>query len=341
MEMAYNLRLTRRRTILFGPSGSGKSSLLKLLIGFFTPDQGEIHIRNRVIFDSNQSVNIPIHHRQLGYLPQDYSLFPHLTVRDNILYGLKAQKIVCEDERFRQIVNRLGVAEKLLSRPDELSGGQQQRVALARIMLIQPQGLLLDEPFNALDNQVRETLRDLVIDLTDELDIPALLVTHDIEEALVFGQDIAVVADGQIIEYGRKEEIFQSPRFVETARLLDFQIWPVAAREGSELIIEGGEKFTCSSDRSKDCRYVCIRPENIMLVRDDRSLPEGRRANLVHGVVISMHNRAHYVRIVMRSIRGDYIIHAPSHVIDVMHIHKGKKIMISLKEEALILCESK
>lgn len=342
VKMDFALELASNRTILFGPSGSGKSTLLKLMIGFACPDQGRLVVDNTIIFDKEQGIDIPVHLRQFGYLPQDYTLFPHLTVRENILYGLKARKIPYVEKEFNQVVEKLGVAGKLFARPDELSGGQQQRVALARIMLIQPRALLLDEPFSALDSPVRESLRDLVSDLTDESEIPALLVTHDLEEALVFGREIVIIADGQVLEYGKKEDVFQSPHYVETARLLDFQIWPLAKCKGSRLVTAGGETFTFSGDKPVDAKYVCIRPENIMLVREDRPLPEGGRENLVSGVVVSLHHRARYVRIIFRSTRGEeYLIHTPEHVIQVMRIHKGKKIRISLKNKSLVLCSKR
>ncbi len=340
MKMDFALELASNRAILFGPSGSGKSTLLKLMTGFHTPDKGRIIVGDKIIFNKKQGINVPVHLRKFGYLPQDYTLFPHLTVRENILYGLKARKIPYEEKEFKQVIEKLGVAGKLSARPDDLSGGQQQRVALARIMLIKPRALLLDEPFSALDTSVRESLRDLVRDLTDESEVPAMLVTHDLEEALVFGREIVIIADGRVLEYGKKDEVFQSPRYVETARLLDFQVWRLAQCEGSRLVTAGGETFTLRGDRTVDAQYVCIRPENIMLLREDRPLPEGGRENQVIGVVVNLHHRARYVRVIFRSNRGEeYVVHTPEHVIQVMNIHKGKKMAISLKAESLVLCK--
>jgi len=340
--MDFGFELASNRGILFGPSGSGKSSLLKMMIGFFRPDQGRIVAGDTIVFDKEQGVDQPVHLRKFGYLPQDYTLFPNMNVRDNILYGLKARNVPYEKKKVNEVVEKLGIASKLAASPSELSGGQQQRVALARIMLIQPRALLLDEPFSSLDTQVRESLRDLVIDLTDESEIPALLVTHDLEEALVFGREIVIIIDGRVIEYGKKEELFHSPRYVETARLLDFQIWPLITCEGGHLETAGGETFTLRSGRPMNGQYVCIRPENIMLVREDRPLPAGGRENLLSGKVVGLYHRAGYVRIVFRSTRGeDYVIHTPEHVIRVMGISRGKKIKISLKSESLVLCNKK
>jgi len=237
-------------------------------------------------------------------------------------------------------VEKLGIAGRLAARPAELSGGQQQRVALARLMLIRPKALLLDEPFSALDTPVREALRDLVIDLTDESNIPALLVTHDLEEALAFGRELVIISDGQVIEYGNQESIFQHPRYVETARLLDFQIWPIVNSDKKTIQTAGGETFTHNGKEPREAQYIGIRPENIMIVREDR--PDSGRENLLSGKVTSLHHRARYIRLVFCSTRGEnYLIHAPEHVIRVMGITKDKKIKISLKNESLIFCSRK
>ncbi len=340
LTMDFAFKLASNRAVLFGPSGSGKSSLLKMMIGFFRPDEGRITAADTIVFDKEQAVDLPVHQRQFGYLPQDYTLFPNMSIGENILYGLKARKIPYNKKELNEVVEKLGIAGRLAARPAELSGGQQQRVALARLMLIRPKALLLDEPFSALDTPVREALRDLVIDLTDESNIPALLVTHDLEEALAFGRELVIISDGQVIEYGNQESIFQHPRYVETARLLDFQIWPIVNSDKKTIQTAGGETFTHNGKEPREAQYIGIRPENIMIVREDR--PDSGRENLLSGKVTSLHHRARYIRLVFCSTRGEnYLIHAPEHVIRVMGITKDKKIKISLKNESLIFCSRK
>lgn len=342
LRMDFTFKLASNRVVLFGPSGSGKSSLLKMMIGFFRPDQGRIMVADTIVFDKKQGIELPVHRRQFGYLPQDYTLFPNMNVRENILYGLKARKIIYKEKDLNEVVEKLGIAGRLAARPTELSGGQQQRVALARLMLIKPKALLLDEPFSALDTPVRESLRDLVIELADESNTPALLVTHDLEEALVFGREIVIIADGRVIEYGKEKNIFHHPRYVETARLLDFQVWPIAECKGRTIRTAGGETFTHSGRRPAEAQYLCIRPENIMIVREDRPLSGAGRENLLSGEVAGLQQRAGYIRLIFRSTRGEkYLIHAPEHVIRVMGIAKGGKIKISLKSESLIFCSHK
>ncbi len=342
MDMCFSMELPSLRTVLFGPSGSGKSTLLKLITGFYTPDRGKICLGNIVLYDTERGINLPVHLRKIGYLPQEYTLFPHLNIRDNILYGPKAHKIPCTGKELVDMASQLGIAENLEARPSELSGGQQQRVALARIMLIKPQILLLDEPLSALDNAIRTTLRDLVLEVCDNTRTPAILVTHDLEEALVFGEDIFIVQNGTVLEHAKAKKVFERPHYVETALLLGFQVWPLTEHTSTTLRTNDGQQFTSDAEASTNNQFVCIRPENIMLLREDRPLSKKLYENIIEGTVIKLLHRAHYIRILFAAKNGaQYILHTPKHVINIMNIHEGKPCRISLKKESLILCASK
>lgn len=342
VQFNFSLQLRSNRIVIFGPSGSGKSTLLKLITGLCTPEQGQIAVGETVLFHTDLKINTPVHRRQLGYLPQDYPLFPHLNIKENILYGVQLRKAPLQEGQFREIVARCGLAEKLSAHPHELSGGQQQRAALARVMLIRPKVLLLDEPFSGLDSSVRESLQELVSDLADEEKIPALLVTHDLEETLAFGREIVIINEGRIVEYGKKDTIFQSPRYVTTALLLGFQVWPLLERKGTQLQTCGGETFRFSGHGEQNAQYICIRPENIMLIREDRAFSKEGGENIVSGVISNIHHRARYIRLVFESLRGEeYLIHTPEHVLRVMNIHEGKAVRISLKQESLVLCSNR
>ncbi|NOQ45314.1 MAG: ATP-binding cassette domain-containing protein, partial [Desulfobulbaceae bacterium] len=326
----FALQCQSRRIVLFGPSGSGKSTLLKMVAGLCLPDQGNITVNNRIIFDQDQGINVPVHQRCFGYLPQDYTLFPNMTVKENILYGLRVSNIPFTQDTVAGMASKLGITAKLQCRPSELSGGQQQRAALARIMLINPRALLLDEPFSALDRRVREALRDLVRDLTTDLKIPTLLVTHDIEDAHAFAREIVIIKDGSVLEYGNKKDVLHSPRFVETARLFDFQVFPLESCDSSGFLTLGGEHLTLNAPIPSEAHYACIRPENILLLREDK-VHHGGLENVVSGKVLRLHPRSAHVKITFCSMKGEeYIIHAPNHVVAVMDIHPGKKIRISL-----------
>ena len=166
---------------LMGASGSGKSMTLKCIAGIETPDQGRIVLNNRVLFDSEKKINVPIQKRNVGYMFQSYALFPNMNVYENISVGLRARKVKDVDIVVQKVMQQFRVFELASRHPKQLSGGQRQRVALARLMAYEPDVLLLDEPFSALDEDLKE---DLLQELKSELQIskPVIFVSHDKEE---------------------------------------------------------------------------------------------------------------------------------------------------------------
>lgn len=166
---------------LMGASGSGKSMTLKCIAGIETPDQGRIVLNDRVLFDSEKKINVPIQKRNVGYMFQSYALFPNMDVYENISVGLRARKVKDVDIVVRKVMKQFQISELDSRYPKQLSGGQRQRVALARLMAYEPDVLLLDEPFNALDEDLKE---DLLRELKSELQIskPVVFVSHNKEE---------------------------------------------------------------------------------------------------------------------------------------------------------------
>ncbi|RGS47635.1 sulfate/molybdate ABC transporter ATP-binding protein [Holdemanella biformis] len=166
---------------LMGASGSGKSMTLKCIAGIETPDQGRIVLNNRVLFDSEKKINVPIQKRNVGYMFQSYALFPNMNVYENVSVGLRARKVKDVDIVVQKVMQQFRVFELASRYPKQLSGGQRQRVALARLMAYEPDVLLLDEPFSALDEDLKE---DLLQELKSELQIskPVIFVSHDKEE---------------------------------------------------------------------------------------------------------------------------------------------------------------
>jgi sulfate/thiosulfate transport system ATP-binding protein len=195
-------------TALLGPSGSGKSTLLRIIAGLETPDAGEVEIGERVMTDA------PARSRDVGFVFQHYAPFKHMTVHDNVAFGLKVRKRpkaeintrVCE---LLELVRLAGLAERY---PSQLSGGQLQRMALARALAVQPRVLLLDEPFGALDAQVRGELREWLRRLHEEIHVTTIFVTHDQEEAMEVAEQIVVMNDGRIEQAGTPRELYESPR---------------------------------------------------------------------------------------------------------------------------------
>jgi len=205
------------RLAVVGASGSGKSTLLRLIAGFDRPDSGSVRIADSLV--SDESVFVPAHRRGIGYVAQDGALFPHLTVSQNIQFGIRARP--SRRHEADAAAELVGLDLRLLKRyPHELSGGQQQRVALARALAPAPRILLLDEPFSALDAGLRSQTRQAVVEAVERSGTTTVLVTHDQAEALSFGQQIAVISGGRIDQAGSPIQVFQNPSSSETAVFL-------------------------------------------------------------------------------------------------------------------------
>src|SRR3989304_8066500 len=197
---------------LLGPSGCGKTTLLRLVAGFYAPDGGEIRFDDRVVNA------VPPHERGIGMVFQNYALWPHMTVFQNVSYGLKLRKIAAPElaERVRGVLHKVGLTGLGDRYPGQLSGGQQQRVALARALVLNPQILLLDEPLSNLDAKIRIQVRAEIRKLQKELGITTIYVTHDQEEALTLSDRIAVFNQGIVQQVGPPKELYERPanRFV-------------------------------------------------------------------------------------------------------------------------------
>lgn len=205
---SFTLDLTLRsdcqQLVVYGPSGAGKSMLLKAIAGLHHPDAGHIRLDGRSLFDSRQGICLSPQQRQLGYLFQDYALFPHLSVRQNIGFGLKRgwlnpgrRRQLAAVDYWLEAFDLTALADQL---PATLSGGQRQRTALARALVAEPRALLLDEPFSALDPALRQQLRTELAELLQRLSIPMLLITHDAADVRAFGQQTLYLQDGRLGE---------------------------------------------------------------------------------------------------------------------------------------------
>ncbi|MET0743179.1 MAG: ABC transporter ATP-binding protein, partial [Microvirga sp.] len=206
------------RTAVVGPSGSGKSTLLRMIAGFDRPDAGTIVLDGKPLVDGTRGV--PAHRRGIGIVAQDGALFPHLSVADNIGFGL-ARRAAGREATIRDLMRLVDLPLTLLDRrPHALSGGQQQRVALARALARKPRLMLLDEPFSALDPDLRESTRQATIEVLRSADIATILVTHDQGEALSFADQVAVLREGRLAEAGSPQDLYLRPRLRETALFL-------------------------------------------------------------------------------------------------------------------------
>jgi molybdate transport system ATP-binding protein len=209
--------------VLFGFSGSGKSLTLQLIAGLMKPDSGVITANGTTYFDSGHHINAAPQQRSLGYVFQDLALFPHMTVRQNILFGAKGVAEDERNERYRDLIETFYVATLENKRPSEISGGQKQRVAFARALMRRPDVLLLDEPFSALDTPLRIEMRAFLKDLRKTFHVPIVLVTHDAGEAASLADSIIVYSEGSVIQSGSISDVFSNPADERVKRLLSGQ----------------------------------------------------------------------------------------------------------------------
>lgn len=259
---------------LLGPSGCGKTTLLRMIAGFNSIDGGAIY------FDEKMINHLEAHKRDIGMVFQNYAIFPHLTVEENVAYGLKAKKVP-KDEIEKRVSEALELVqiEKLRTRrPDELSGGQQQRVALARAFVIEPSVLLMDEPLSNLDAKLRVQMRTIIKKLQRRLGITTIYVTHDQEEALAISDRIAVMKDGNIMQVGSPEEIYKKPEnnfvagFIGVSNFIPCDIKGEADKD-AEIMINGTFALKKKMKKSYNGRGILsVRPEQVFFSAE-RGIP--------------------------------------------------------------------
>ena len=278
-------------TALFGRSGAGKSMTLTCVAGLARPDAGRIKLNGDVLYDSEKNINLPPQRRAVGYVMQDYLLFPHLSVAQNIAFGLRGLSRAQKVGVVAEALQRVGLAGFEPRRPRELSGGQQQRVALARALVTRPRLLLLDEPFSALDGPTRALLRSDLLRLQAELGLPALFVTHDLGEAYLLADQIAVVEAGRLLQLGPPEAVVYHPTSRAVAELTggsNFFSGRIIAHNPVEMVIQVGPvQLTAPTAPVKpgDQVQFTIRAEEVMFIRKDT--PVRPRENQMAGWIVN------------------------------------------------------
>ncbi len=288
-------------TVLFGPSGAGKTTILRCLAGLERPESGTIRFGDAIWLDAATGVSLPPQARRIAFLFQEYALFPHLTVERNVAYGIRGSRSERQAATGR-LVSTLGL-DGLESRyPAELSGGQRQRVALARALATEPRLLLLDEPLSALDAPSRASLRRELRSLLARLAVPTLLVTHDRVEALALGDRIVVVAGGRVVQTGPVHEVFSRPADLAVAEIVGVEtvvpgrVLGSAAAQGLLSVEVGAAKLLVSDPgRVSGEVMVSIRAEEVLLERGQASLASAR--NHLPGLVSDLHPEGMLVRV--------------------------------------------
>ena len=257
-------------TVLFGPSGAGKTTILRCIAGLETLDKGKIVFKNQVWTDVSKGICLPPQNRSVGYLFQDYALFPYLNVRENVAYGIQQMPEAERNGVVRAIAEKLQIETLLDRKPPALSGGEQQRVALARALARNPELLLLDEPLSALDGPTRERVREELARLLKTLKLPAILVTHDWVDALRLGDRLVVMNKGTVLQSGTPQDVFAKPQHADVAAAVGVETVSVASviarNDGSVLLRVGRAEMTAVDPGDGQSQYfVCIRGENVTL----------------------------------------------------------------------------
>jgi molybdate transport system ATP-binding protein len=323
--------------VIAGTSGSGKSSLLKMITGFLRPDAGYIQVDTHVIYDSTKRINANPEHRKIGYVPQNYLLFPHLNVFENVAFGLiasKTPKAVLMEKVSHAL--ELCKIEHLGSRySKDLSGGEKQRVSLARSIVLSPSLLLLDEPFSALDVHTRRFLRSEIRSILKQASIPTIIVTHDPMDALSFGEQVYIMDKGRLIQKGTIEEIKNRPRSRFAAEFTGLNGYYGMARKHQngmlEINLHNGHKLLSVGEAVGEV-LVLIDPSDIMLSREK---PNSYTRNGFKATVKELIHESHGKwRLILQ---GDMEVLAQisSETIETYGISVGDEIYASIKATAI------
>ncbi|GBD10590.1 Fe(3+) ions import ATP-binding protein FbpC [bacterium HR23] len=345
-SLQVSLHASPEVMVLFGPSGAGKTQTLHAIAGLTRPDAGEIALDGRVLFRRGRpgpAVWVPAHQRRIGYVFQDYALFPHMTALENVAYPLRGRGA---RQKALALLERMHLAHLAHRYPAELSGGQQQRVAIARALAVQPQVLLLDEPFSALDIPVRERLQGELLALQRDLGLVVLLVTHDLQDAFAVGHRLAVIYQGQVVQVGPVEEVFQRPANAEVAHALgigNLFTAQVVSSTAEGLVLDWDGLLLEAPPHPLPVGHevtAYIRPEEVKVLYPDRPLASAVRHNIVAGCVVRRRPgpQVHTLQVALEN--GETVeARFPAYSYIPLDLSPGKKVLLSLRREAIVIVQ--
>ena len=326
-------------TVLFGPSGAGKTTVLRCIAGLERLSAGRIVFSGEEWADAARHRHVPTQKRQLGYLFQDYALFPHLNVSGNIGFGIHELPQSARTDRIRTTAANLQIEDLLERQPNELSGGQQQRVALARALVREPKLLLLDEPLSALDGAARDHVRSQLSKLLRRLQIPAIIVTHDWVDALSLGDRLLVMNRGAVLQEGVPQEVFSKPQHAEVASAVGMEnliAGRVRERRGDALVIAVGraELHAVDPQDGHSEYFICIRGENITL-ETGRTGQSSARNNL-RGTVKEISHVGSLMKIVV-DVGFEMAALVTRQAVTEMELQQGTDVSVVFKASAVHL----
>jgi len=304
-NLNVSLRTSQGAVGLLGPSGAGKSMTLRMIAGLTTPDRGRIVLNDRVLFDGETKQNVPPAQRRIGVVFQDYALFPHLTVAENVGFGVRNLAADVRRQRVDQQLASMQISDLANRYPREISGGQRQRVAIARCMAPNPDALLLDEPFAALDPHLRRQTEEQLRRALSDFRGPVVFVTHDMEEAFRFCADLLVLDGGSVIASGPKHKLFEDPGTVAAARLTGCKNVALAVAIGSNRIsVPAWDcELTTSRHVHEDLTHVGFRSHQIRFV--DNEIGENVFPCWLVSTNEAPHEMTLYLRLISPASLGD------------------------------------
>lgn len=321
--------------VLIGPSGSGKTTVLRAIAGFAQPDNG------RILLGDMDITHLPPYQRGLGMVVQNYALFPHMKVEDNVAFGLRAQKKSNSliKERVAEALNIVGMTDYATRYPHQLTGGQQQRVAIARAIAVRPRVLLLDEPLCALDAQIRHNMVEEIARLHRELpELTILYVTHDQTEALALGDKIGIMKEGYLVAHGEKNALYHRPpnrfaaEFLGRANILPATPLSFSATPAQVNVSCAGTLLEAQTlgMRAGTQKFVCIRPQHITLI------PHSKATNQLHGRLQSIRWQGDLTHLIC-DVAGETMSVAVTHLATPPHV--GDKLTLWFSPTDTVLIE--
>ncbi|WFO74842.1 ABC transporter ATP-binding protein [Desulfurococcaceae archaeon MEX13E-LK6-19] len=356
-----NISLHVRRgelAVLLGPNGAGKTTLLNIVAGIINPDSGRIIIGSKLVFQklngSPIEVNVPPEHRNVGYVPQDYALFPHLNVYENIAFGLKRMKLG-ENEikrRVKELMDIMEISGIEKEYPHQLSGGERQRVAIARALAPDPEVLLLDEPFSSIDPMFRERARVKLRSILRRIGVTTLMVTHDLNDAWILSDKIFVLINGRIAGKGTSDNMLSEIESEEAARFLGFNMlkgtvntigngfMKILLSESTKAIVYVSN--TNNRLRAGDKVFLLFRPDDVVIVSSKYS---GIKINVFEAIVSSIQVTKCNIKLELRLRDINTVVKAEvgrGYLLEILDkIKPGNKVYIHIPPKALALSRIK
>jgi molybdate transport system ATP-binding protein len=339
VQASLQIGLGPQVTVLFGPSGSGKTTVLRCIAGLEPLTAGRVQFKEEVWADVSRHINLPPQQRSVGYLFQDYALFPHLTVHDNIGFGIANSSKSERNSSVREIAQRLQVLDLLDRHPSELSGGEQQRVALARAVASGPELLLLDEPLSALDGPTRDRVREELARLLQALRLPAIVVTHDWIDALRLGDSLVVMSRGTVLQTGTPQDVFARPRHTDVAAAVGMETLAaglVIGRSNGSVTLRVGRAELIAADPEDHLTeyFVCIRGENVTLETGRAGQSSAR--NHLPGVVSEIAPAGSLWRVTV-DVGCDIVALVTRQALEDLSLVRGSKVFAVFKASAVHL----